>query len=215
MAATAKPGSKRAELRDFKRGQILAAARRIFAERGMEAATMREIAAAAGCTTGAIYPLFPGKEEIYAALLRDSLTQAEAALLAALALPGNDGEKLKRGVLAWFGYYAARPAEVALGLHLFRGGRQQAGLGPHGLGETIDRDLNARMLLQLDAFGALLAGIGKLSPSLQQIETASLFAHLLGLLMAQHTGRLKTLGQPAETLLNHHLDALIARLQWE
>ncbi len=209
-----KTTGRRAAMRDLRRGQILEAARRIFAEQGMEAATMREIAAAAGCTTGAIYPLFPGKEEIYAALLRESLAQVEAALLAAMDLPGSEAEKLKRGVLAWFGYYAGRPAEVALGLHLFRGGQAKA-LAPRGLGRSNDRDLNDRMLRQLDAFGAALARIGQLSGTTREIETASLFAHLIGLLMAQHTGRLKTLGQSADRLLEHHLDALIARLQWE
>lgn len=213
LPMTAK-ADNRAQLRDFKRRQILDAAKRIFAERGLDAATMREIAAAAGCTTGAIYPLFPAKEEIYAALLRESLDQLEQAVQAAIAESSNDGERLKSGATAWFGYYAERPAEVALGLYLFRGA-QNAVLAPHGLSREIDRGLNDQLARSLAPLSESLGRLGGLSPALAAVETASLFAHLLGLLMAHHTGRLKPLGQSASPLLAHHLDALIARLQWE
>ncbi len=204
----------RAQLRDLKRRQILDAAKRIFAEHGLEAATMREIAAAAGCTTGAIYPLFPAKEEIYAALLRESLENVEGAVLAALAQARQDGEKLKAAAHAWFEYYAARPAEVSLGLYLFRSD-SRPGLTRQGLGRDIDRELNDRLRQSLEGFAACLRRLGQLSDTLTEIETASLFAHLLGLLTAHHTGRLKPLNQEAPPLLDHHLDALIARLQWE
>jgi AcrR family transcriptional regulator len=53
-----------------KRELLLRAARDEFAEQGLEGATMRGIALRAGCTTGAIYPLFDSKEAIYAELLR-------------------------------------------------------------------------------------------------------------------------------------------------
>ena len=56
-----------------KRELLLRAARDEFAEQGLEGATMRGIAVRAGCTTGAIYPLFDSKEAIYAELLKQSL----------------------------------------------------------------------------------------------------------------------------------------------
>ena len=52
-----------------KRELLLRAARDEFAEQGLEGATMRGIAVRAGCTTGAIYPLFDSKEAVYAELL--------------------------------------------------------------------------------------------------------------------------------------------------
>ena len=60
-------------LRDARRQVIIDAARRVFERAGLEGASIRMIAAEAGCTTGAIYPWFAGKEEVYAAILAGSL----------------------------------------------------------------------------------------------------------------------------------------------
>jgi len=49
------------------RGQILAAALRLFRERGFDAATMRDIADSAGMSLGASYYYFPSKESIVSA----------------------------------------------------------------------------------------------------------------------------------------------------
>lgn len=51
------------------RRRLLAAAERIFARDGFEAARLEEIAAAAGYTRGAFYANFTGKEELFLALL--------------------------------------------------------------------------------------------------------------------------------------------------
>ncbi len=79
MATPDTKTENRAQLRDLKRRQILDAAKRIFAEHGLEAATMREIAAAAGCTTGAIYPLFPATPPCCGNRWRMSRRQCSAA----------------------------------------------------------------------------------------------------------------------------------------
>ena len=60
-------------VKEAKRELLLNAARNEFADKGLEGATMRSIAHRAGCTTGAMYPLFESKEAIYAALLEQSL----------------------------------------------------------------------------------------------------------------------------------------------
>ena len=60
-------------LADARREHILSAARAVFIELGLEAVSMREIAKRAGYTAGAIYSYFASKEEIYGALLAESL----------------------------------------------------------------------------------------------------------------------------------------------
>ena len=60
-------------LADAKRQHILNAAKAVFMEFGLDAVSMREIAKQAGYTAGAIYSYFASKEDIYAALLTDSL----------------------------------------------------------------------------------------------------------------------------------------------
>lgn len=58
--------------RDRRRQQILGRAADLFARRGFEGVTMRQVAGALGCSTGAVYHFFPSKE----ALLRDCVRQA-------------------------------------------------------------------------------------------------------------------------------------------
>jgi AcrR family transcriptional regulator len=50
------------------RAELLDAAARVFARRGYHGATVDEIAAEAGFTTGAVYSNFKGKEELFLAL---------------------------------------------------------------------------------------------------------------------------------------------------
>src|SRR5262245_101714 len=54
---------------DYRREIILAAARRVFADQGLEGATLRAIAKEAGYTHGALYFHYASKEEIYGDLL--------------------------------------------------------------------------------------------------------------------------------------------------
>jgi len=69
------------------RSHILATALRVFRERGLEAATMRELAAAAGASLGSAYYYFPSKEAIIQAYYDD--VQAEHARRVAAALTEN------------------------------------------------------------------------------------------------------------------------------
>lgn len=57
--------------RGDKRKKILAAAIRVFAERGFAEATMDEIAALAGVAKGTLYRSFPSKQELLEEILRD------------------------------------------------------------------------------------------------------------------------------------------------
>ena len=59
------PLTRRAMAKLRTRGRVLEAARRLFAERGYEAATIRDIAAAAGLSTGAVFASFKDKAELF------------------------------------------------------------------------------------------------------------------------------------------------------
>jgi AcrR family transcriptional regulator len=80
-----------------KRELLLRAAREEFAELGLEGATMRGIAMRAGCSTGAIYPLFESKEAIYADLLQHSLSALDAHVAAAVQSAQDRKRKWLRG----------------------------------------------------------------------------------------------------------------------
>jgi AcrR family transcriptional regulator len=73
-----------AERREATRGALLAAARRLFAERGYEAVPAEEVVAAAGVTRGALYHHFGGKPGLLDALyeqLEGELTQRIGAVV--------------------------------------------------------------------------------------------------------------------------------------
>jgi AcrR family transcriptional regulator len=65
--------SRRAERKEKLRGEILAAASRLFADRGYEAVTLREIAQEIGYTHAVIYQHFPDKWHILAELSRETI----------------------------------------------------------------------------------------------------------------------------------------------
>ncbi len=113
-------------LAEFRSGEILAAARRVFARRGYDAATLDEVAQEAGIAKGTLYLYFPSKEEIFWAAVRErmlelrqraqsAMRQAEgiqARLRAAIAVRGElmrtDAEFM-RIYLTEFGHLCAHP----------------------------------------------------------------------------------------------------------
>jgi len=82
----------------FRTREILAAARRLLEQRGLEALTMEEIAAAAGVAKGTLYLYFESKDDLIQALItlvgENLLQDVEASLQD----PGTPLEKLTRMV---------------------------------------------------------------------------------------------------------------------
>ena len=86
------PRLSRAEQNDRNRALLLAAARRVFLERGYFAATLDQIADEAGFSKGAVYSRFASKADMFLALLEDRITERaaqNAELAAELAGTGN------------------------------------------------------------------------------------------------------------------------------
>lgn len=82
LAATADPGGNRVERRKaITRANVLAAARSLFASKGFEQTTIREIAAEADIALGGFYNYFDTKEHLLAALLEETLTGQLGLLL--------------------------------------------------------------------------------------------------------------------------------------
>jgi AcrR family transcriptional regulator len=73
MEVTSTSPSRRAERKERLRGEILAAASKMFADRGYEAVTLREIAKEIGYTHAVIYQHFPDKAHILAELSRETI----------------------------------------------------------------------------------------------------------------------------------------------
>ena len=62
--------TKQEVVSEFRSGEILDAARKIFAEKGFAGTTMEEIAERSGLAKGTLYLYFPSKQDIYMATLK-------------------------------------------------------------------------------------------------------------------------------------------------
>jgi AcrR family transcriptional regulator len=189
---------------ETRRGLVLDAARAVFEEHGIEGASIREIARRAGYTPGAIYSYFESKEAIYGALLAESLDRLNTAVAQARPEDASRAAFLKAKALGWFGFYAANPRELDLGFYLVHG------LAPRGLTSDLNQRLNARLYEALAPCEQALAAMG-LNARDAARENTALFAHGIGLLLLQHTGRIRMFRQDATELFDHYLAALLLR----
>lgn len=205
MSGSAK-GSRSVAVNALKRELIREAAKRVFLERGLSAASVREIALQAGYTTGAIYFHYASKEEIYADVLRSSLVALHEAVSGAAASQPQALASLAAAYRAFVAFYRASPQDLSLGLYLFEGA------GPRGLSPALNRDLNARFLGVMELFEAGLARAGV--PARQcKVEAVALFDEMIGLLIAANTGRLGVFGVETDTMLERNLAWLPRRVR--
>ena len=108
------------------RQHILDAAEIVFAERGFEAAKLQEISAKASLSMGTIYAIFPGKTELFTAILEEH-GQAILTLVEPIAAsPDSPRAALERLIEIYVGYFVEHPS--FLRMHL-RSGASWA-LGP-------------------------------------------------------------------------------------
>ncbi|WP_156754128.1 TetR/AcrR family transcriptional regulator [Actinokineospora pegani] len=75
------PRNRRPRDSDEKRGEIVTAARALFAARGYEAVSMQRIAADSGVAANTIYWYFPGKDDLFIAVLDQVLAEASTRAL--------------------------------------------------------------------------------------------------------------------------------------
>lgn len=174
---------------------LLRAAREEFAEHGLEGATMRGIALRAGCSTGAIYPLFDSKEAIYADLLRHSLSALDAHVAAAVQSAQQPDAQVAAGCEAFLGYYLENRFEVNLGLYAFRGVKRQ------GVGKALDDALNRALWQVLARIAQPLGRLQGRDMAEVRPQVALLFSQMIGALVLQMAGRLKFLDTDARLLL--------------
>ena len=100
--------SKKEVVSEFRRAEIITAARKVFAEKGYVAATVDEIAARAALAKGTIYVYFESKEQIYNAVLVNDLETLRSRTINKIAAAGTALEKIAAYVNARFEYCEER-----------------------------------------------------------------------------------------------------------
>lgn len=103
------------------RTQVLKAAARLFAERGFDAISVREIVEAAGVTKPALYYHFGSKEGVAAAIMGDLLAAADEVRARAFAQGRDIRDVLTRYAASMLELAAQRKQELAFGFALWFG----------------------------------------------------------------------------------------------
>lgn len=91
-----RPKGVRAAGKARSRKSLLQAAKRLFMEKGYEGATVREIAAAASLSTGAVFASFSDKSDLFNEVLLADLEEQLEQMRAAGAGAGSPGERIGR-----------------------------------------------------------------------------------------------------------------------
>jgi TetR/AcrR family transcriptional regulator len=194
-------------LDQHRRQVIVDAARRAFERSGLEGASIRAIAQMAGCTTGAIYPHFSSKEELFAVVLGGSLSTVTREVSRAMIGAGPPAKALRRGTLAIYKYYDAHPSDLALALAVFNADRKTK------LGRGLDNALKQQFEALLEVLSEQVSKVAtKPFRPMVRIEATALVTYLVGLLVLKHGGRIDTIGNRAPVLLAHYTRNMVARL---
>ncbi|MEO8480871.1 MAG: TetR/AcrR family transcriptional regulator [Acidobacteriota bacterium] len=104
MSFIARP-SKTDVVTEFRRGQILDAARAEFARLGVGETTVDHIARAAGVAKGTVYLYYRSKDEILRQLLDHDLTELRDETLPSIQAPGDLETRLRRYLTAMLGFF--------------------------------------------------------------------------------------------------------------
>ena len=158
-------GERRERERQELRQKILDAARELFAERGYEAVTMREIAKRIEYSATALYKHFVDKEELVRELCRNDFNALAALFIEAAASSSGPYERFTRVGLVYLDFAVRHPQHYRV---MFMGGLPPV---PPNEQERDDPTHNAYVFLR--ALTADLLRAGLLRPELEDVDLAA------------------------------------------
>jgi AcrR family transcriptional regulator len=100
-----KAPTRRALAKQQTRAKVLAAARRLFSEQGYEGATIRDIASAAGMSTGAVFANFTDKSDLFREIMLTDMGSLAEAMAEAAAQGNGPQDSLLRLFVAGYRFY--------------------------------------------------------------------------------------------------------------
>jgi AcrR family transcriptional regulator len=103
-----KPLTRRAIAKQQTRRRVLAAARRLFGEFGYERATIRDIAAAADMSTGAVFASFTDKADLFREIMIEDLKELASRMQASVSEASDVETVLLRMFTAGYRFYENR-----------------------------------------------------------------------------------------------------------
>jgi AcrR family transcriptional regulator len=174
---------RRASRREENRTDILDAAESVFAKHGIQAGSVRKIAADSGFSSAALYLFFDSKQDLLQETVRRRGNELVAEIRAAASSDGTPLDVLHRVIDVTVGWFAAHPAFGQLLRHI-RGGATPAGpaLGSYersGDGDAINR---------FEDVTATLAGLVRDGQAIGEIRAGDprALAHFYEVLINEH-----------------------------
>ncbi len=191
-SAPAPPAPVGNRRRQRTRRQLLDAARAVIAEKGIDAATIGEIAERADVAFGSFYNHFESKDGLVEALFAEIVADHAAASAGIDAELASPAERLARGSMAWIRQAATDPL---WGMLLVRIGTGRLDLAAPLLG-LVDRDVKAGqeaglfdaaadagvlvVMIAGAVYGAVYASLG-VDPEQAEVRAAEVAASVLRL----------------------------------
>lgn len=103
--------AKRARRKEARPGELLAAALDLFVEKGFAATRAEEVAKRAGVSKGTLFLYFSSKEELFKAVVRDSVSGRYPEWRTEIeAFTGSASELLQHSMHTWWARYGATKA---------------------------------------------------------------------------------------------------------
>ena len=166
--------SRRAERADETRRELIAAALTVFRDKGFGRASLDEIAAAAGYTTGAIYHHFGGKDDLFLAVFEEyALTRVGELAEIREVSEGDFPQRARAFADHWMARHAADPGFMVVALeflvHAWRDPRLREGLAARhaaarlALGQILEQEAAAADLelpLPADEIATVMRELG-------------------------------------------------------
>ncbi len=196
IARTRKPRGQGAS----RRGEILAAASRIFLEEGVAHATMRRIAAAVGVSTTALYVYFPDKNAILRAIAESTFTELLDVLEASQRGCVSPIERFRAGLRAYVEFGLARPDAYRL---TFLSSASRANPKPCETVQTVQAADHSFAILQHGVEEMMTAGLFRPGPSEPVAEAIWACLHGVTALLLDQAGHVKT---SPERLIEHVIE---------
>jgi len=138
------------------RDRLLHVARRLFAARGFEGTSVREITGEAGANLGAITYHFGTKQALYEAVIASLIDPMRAGLEKALQAPVSPLDRIELIVRVLFTQFVSHPEQPGLMLHELA--RQRALPGPAQTWVTLLMTSMMRLIEEGQEQGAIVSG---------------------------------------------------------
>jgi len=184
---------------DTRKTLVLEAAKVVFAQFGLEGASVREIAKRAGYTPGALYTFFPSKKDLFLGLVDLSLQALEAEVKEAKPQKGRPEGAFLARAQAWFVWLEAHPRDLELLQHSL------ITAGALGDNRAARERLQTALSKTLDICASDLVALGAHPEEMPQ-EMGAMAAMGMGLLL------LTPPGPPAQTLFQSYAEQVCVRL---